>query len=146
MADIHLTSEQQRQLETAACASRDAAYAPYSQFRVGSTVLAESGTIYTGANIENAAYSPTICAERVAIFKAVNAGERRILAVAVCTENGAAPCGPCRQVMREFGNDMAVYIADEDGGRRETTLQALLPDSFGPEDLESDGERKNVSH
>ncbi|MDX1663697.1 MAG: cytidine deaminase [Candidatus Promineifilaceae bacterium] len=145
MADFTVTPEQRSRLEAEACASRADAYAPYSHFRVGAAVLAGSGAIYTGANIENAAYSPTICAERVAIFKAVNAGERRILAVAVCTDNAAAPCGPCRQVMREFGDDMVIYIAGEDGGRRETSLKTLLPDSFGPKDLETDGERKNLS-
>ena len=140
-----ITTEQRKRLEEAACESRADAYAPYSHFRVGAAVLGESGAVYTGANIENAAYSPTVCAERVAIFKAINAGERRILAVAVCTTTGATPCGPCRQVMREFGDDMAVYIADENGKRRETTLRALLPDSFGPENLEKHGERKNLS-
>jgi cytidine deaminase len=122
-------------LETAACASRERAYARYSHFRVGAAVLAASGNIYTGVNIENAAYGLTICAERVAIFKAVEAGERRLLAIAVCTENGATPCGPCRQVMREFANDMPVYIRSAEGQGWETSLRALLPHSFGPEHL-----------
>jgi len=124
-------------LEKAACESRDRAYAPYSRFRVGAAVLAGSGRIYTGANVENASYGLTACAERVAIFKAVAAGERSIRAVAVCTENGVAPCGPCRQVMREFADGrVAVYLLDAEGRGRETTLDALLPESFGPEDLE----------
>jgi cytidine deaminase len=122
-------------LEAAACASRERAYARYSHFRVGAAVLAASGTIYTGVNIENAAYGLTVCAERVAVFKAVEAGERRLLAVAVCTENGATPCGPCRQVMREFAKDLPIYIVPAEGSSWETSLRALLPHSFGPEHL-----------
>ncbi|MDX1686827.1 MAG: cytidine deaminase [Candidatus Promineifilaceae bacterium] len=129
--------ERRGELERAACESRAHAYAPYSKFRVGAAVLAGSGRIYTGVNVENASYGLTTCAERVAIFKAVAAGERSIKAVAVCTESGVAPCGPCRQVMREFaGGPVTVYLLDADGQGRETTLEALLPDSFGPEDLE----------
>ncbi|SRR5690606_17707546 len=132
-----MVSESQRaELEKVACSSREKAYAPYSNFHVGASVLGESGTIYSGANIENASYSPTVCAERVAIFRAVMAGERQIRAVAVCTENGVTPCGVCRQVMREFAVDLPVYIIDGNGQSRETTLQQLLPDSFGPEQLE----------
>ena len=124
-------------LEKAACDSRGRAYAPYSRFRVGAAVLAGSGRVYTGANVENASYGLTACAERVAIFNAVAAGERTIRAVAVCTESGVAPCGPCRQVMREFADGpVTVYLLDAEGHGRETTLEALLPDSFGPEDLE----------
>jgi cytidine deaminase len=130
-----INPEQRRTLEEAACASRERAYAPYSKYRVGAAVLAGSGAIFTGVNIENASYGLTVCAERVAVFKAVEAGETTILAVAVCTENGAAPCGPCRQVMREFGQAFPVYLVSADGNRRATSLEALLPDSFGPEHL-----------
>jgi cytidine deaminase len=134
-----IRASQRQALEAAACESRERAYAPYSRFRVGAAVLTGSGAIYRGVNVENAAYNPTICAERVAIFSAVAAGELDIVAVAVCTENGATPCGPCRQVMREFARDLTVYICDTAGNSRETSLAALLPDSFGPEDLnESD--------
>ena len=130
------TKEQERILIEKACTSRANAYAPYSNYRVGAAVLGASGTIYTGANIENAAYSPTICAERLAIFKAIEAGEREIRGVAVCTENGASPCGPCRQVMREFADgEMPIFVLDEAGNSRMKTLAELLPDSFGPEDL-----------
>lgn len=133
-----LTEEEQTTLKEKACASRTRAYAPYSNYRVGAAVLGESGHVYTGANIENAAYSPTICAERLAIFKAVEAGERQLKGVAVCTANGASPCGPCRQVMREFAaDDMPVYMLDPEGTGREKTLGQLLPDSFGPEKLQS---------
>jgi cytidine deaminase len=105
---------------------------------VGAAVLGESGAIYQGGNIENASYGLTVCAERVAIFQAIAAGERHLRAVAVCTEAGVAPCGPCRQVMREFAEDMPVYLLDARGNGRETSLQALLPNSFGPEDLEKE--------
>ena len=131
-----LTEEQQRVLKETACASRANAYAPYSNYRVGAAVVGASGAVYSGTNIENAAYSPTICAERLAIFKAVEAGERAIKGVAVCTDNGASPCGPCRQVMREFaGDEMPVYMLDTAGSSRMKTLAELLPDSFGPDQL-----------
>ena len=134
-----LTEDQQQTLKEQACASRDRAYAPYSNFRVGASVLGASGTVYTGANIENAAYSPTICAERLAIFKAIDAGESEIKGVAVCTENGASPCGPCRQVMREFAaGTMPVIMLDLEGNGRVKTLADLLPDSFGPENLQEE--------
>lgn len=132
---MSIVAGQRAALEGAACQSRQNAYAPYSGFAVGAAVLAGSGAIYRGVNVENAAYDPTICAERVAIFSAIAAGERQILALAVCTENGVTPCGPCRQVMREFAQDLPIYICDTAGNSRETNLTALLPDSFGPEDL-----------
>lgn len=118
-----------------ACQSRSMAYAPYSNYRVGAAVLGADGQIYSGVNIENASYGLTVCAERVALFKAVAAGVKRILAVAVCTQNGVSPCGACRQVLSEFGDDIPVYISDEMGNSRTTTLYALLPDSFGPAQL-----------
>lgn len=131
-----ITPAQRQALEQAACASRKRAYAPYSNYQVGAAVLTAAGTIYTGVNIENVAYNPSICAERVAIFKAVEAGEREIVAVAVCTRDGGTPCGPCRQVMREFAADLPVYICDEAGASRETSLRSLLPDAFGPDHLQ----------
>lgn len=130
-----VTAGQRQALQQAACQSRPNAYAPYSGFCVGAAVLGGSGAIYPGVNVENAAYGPTICAERVAIFSAITAGESQILAIAVCTENGATPCGSCRQVMREFARDLPVFICDTAGNSHETSLAALLPDSFGPEDL-----------
>ena len=110
-----------------------AAYAPYSHFRVGAAVLAESGKVYGGANVENASYGATICAERSAIFAAVNAGERKLMAIAV-TET---PCGMCRQVMREFCDPKAfkVIVAKSTEDYREYTLEELLPESFGPDHL-----------
>ena len=109
------------------------AYAPYSHFQVGAAVLAESGKIYGGANVENASYGATVCAERSAIFAAVNAGERKLTAIAV-TET---PCGMCRQVMREFCDPKAfkVIVGKSAENYKEYTLEELLPESFGPECL-----------
>ena len=114
----------------------DRAYAPYSRYQVGAAVLADDGRIFSGANVENAVYPLTICAERVAIASAVAAGVRRIAAVAVVTANGGTPCGSCRQVMREFGTEtMPVVIVGRDGSLRTRTLGELLPDSFSAVDL-----------
>ncbi len=125
-----------QQLVTAALQARQHAYAPYSHYRVGAAVLTATGRIYTGVNVENAAYPSGMCAERVAVFKAVSEGERAFRAVAVVTPNGGTPCGACRQVLREFGEDWEVIVADEQGHiRLTTTLAQLLPHSFGPEDL-----------
>ena len=118
-----------------AAAAREQAYAPYSGYPVGAALLAESGRIYAGCNVENAVYPLSMCAERSAVFEAVCQGERAFEAVAVVTENGGAPCGSCRQVLREFGEEMVVLIADSDGNWRETTVADLLPDSFSAADL-----------
>ncbi len=119
--------------------ARQSAYAPYSQFPVGAAVLTESGTIFTGANVENASFGLTICAERAAIFAAASAGERRIRTVAVVT--GAAdptpPCGACRQVISEFGPETLI-ICDANGIRRRWLLSELLPYPFGPAFLPTD--------
>ena len=115
--------------------ARGRAYAPYSGYPVGAAVLTDSGRIYTGCNIENAAYPLAICAERVAVFQAVAQGERSFIALAVATANGGSPCGSCRQVLREFGADTIVLIADASGAYRETTVADLLPDSFSATDL-----------
>jgi cytidine deaminase len=118
-----------------AAAARKGAYAPYSNYPVGAALLAASGRVYVGCNVENAVYPLSLCAERVAVFKAVCAGERRFEAVAVVTKNGGAPCGSCRQVLREFGEDTLVLIADAEGRFRETTVAELLPHSFSSADL-----------
>lgn len=111
---------------------RRMAYAPYSHFRVGAAVECEDGTVYTGCNIENAAFTPTNCAERTAIFKAVSEGRRafRRIAVAADTEEFTAPCGVCRQVMMEFSPDMEVILVNRDGQTRTVTLRDLLPFGF----------------
>jgi len=112
------------------------AYAPYSQYSVAAAVLADNGKVYTGCNVENAVYPLTICAERAAIFSAVSDGARRVKAVAVVTANAGAPCGSCRQVMREFGDDdMPVFLADLAGNTTRYTLAELLPQSFSVDDL-----------
>jgi cytidine deaminase len=115
--------------------ARERAYAPYSDFAVGAALLARSGRIYTGCNVENASYGLSVCAERVAVFKAVSEGERDFEAMAVVTENGVTPCGACRQVLMEFGDNIQVIVADEAGGYRVFTLRELLPEAFTPEHL-----------
>ncbi len=122
-------------LVASAIAARPFAYAPYSHFMVGAAVLTDDGTITTGCNVENASYGLTICAERNAIFAAVARGQRRVTAVAVATESGASPCGACRQVIREFGTDVAIHLATATGQYTTTSLAALLPESFGPDAL-----------
>ncbi len=117
--------------------ARDNAYAPYSNFKVGAAVVTRSGKIFTGCNIENASYGLTICAERVAIFKAVSEGERDISSIVVVTDTNppAAPCGACRQVMREFGKEIEVIMTNLKGDIIIKSLSELLPLDFGPEDL-----------
>ncbi len=116
--------------------ARKNAYAKYSNYPVGAALLGKSGKIYTGVNVENAVYPLTICAERVAIFKAVSEGEREFEAIAVVTDNGGSPCGSCRQVLAEFGMDIKIYIANgEEKLLEETTVKELLPRAFGAEDL-----------
>lgn len=117
--------------------ARERAYAPYSNYKVGAALLGKSGQTYTGCNVENAVYPLTICAERTAVVKAVSEGEREFVALAVVTENGGSPCGSCRQVVREFGADILVLIADTTGAYREMTIAELLPDSFSAIDLNS---------
>lgn len=132
-----LTDDQQNRLIQTAIDVRQKAYAPYSHYAVGSAVLTQSGKIFAGVNVENAVYPLTICAERAAIFKAVSEGERSFVAIAVVTENGGTPCGACRQVMAEFGQNIEVLIADSSGRLvRRTTVAALLPDAFTEDDLQ----------
>jgi len=115
---------------------RELAYAPYSNYRVGAALITRSGKIFTGVNVENAAYPNGTCAERVAVFKAVSEGEREFLALAVVTSNGGTPCGACRQVMAEFGLNLLVLIADAEGKlRQEVGLSELLPGAFRPGDM-----------
>ena len=116
--------------------ARRKAYAPYSYFAVGAALLTKSGRICTACNVENASYGLSICAERAAVFKAVSEGERDFEAIAVVTVNGVTPCGACRQVLIEFGEDIQVIVADEGGEYRVFTPQELLPEAFTPEHLE----------
>lgn len=118
------------------------AYAPYSHFFVSAALLCEDGSVYTGNNVENASYSVTNCAERSAFFKAVNDGKREFAAIVICggrdgaVQDYCAPCGVCRQVMREFcGPDFRIILAKSEHDYREFTLEQLLPCSFGPDAL-----------
>jgi cytidine deaminase len=131
-----LSNELQTTLIQSALEARGWAYAPYSNYPVGAALLAASGKIYSGVNVENAAYPTAMCAERVAVFKAVSEGEREFTAIAVVTSNGGSPCGSCRQVLSEFGLNILVLVADTDGRLIEITKIAdLLPGAFGPNDL-----------
>ena len=127
-----LEQEQKIDLVKIASQVRKWAYTPYSNYKVGAAVLTDSGRIYDGVNIENAAYPVTVCAERTAIFKAVSNGERKFQAIAVVTKDGGTPCGSCRQVMAEFSPEMLVILADENGKIiSEKKISDLLPDAFG---------------
>lgn len=119
-----------------AAQARLRAYAPYSGYPVGAALLTRSGQIFEGANVENAAYPTTMCAERIAAFTAVTGGERAFEAIAIVTLNGGAPCGACRQVLSEFGGDLLVIAADAEGKiQLEAKLEQLIPHAFGPQDL-----------
>ncbi|MCI8661717.1 MAG: cytidine deaminase [Hungatella sp.] len=119
-------------------------YVPYSHFHVAAALLCKDGTVYTGINIENAAYTPTICAERSAFFRAVNEGKREFDAIAICGGgNGVitdyvSPCGVCRQVMREFcePETFRIILAKSEDDYKEFMLNQLLPLGFGPENLQ----------
>lgn len=131
-----LNTETKQKLIDAAVQARRWAYAPYSNYAVGAALLTASGRTYDGVNVENAAYPTTMCAERVAVFKAVSEGEREFEAIAVVTSNGGTPCGSCRQVLAEFGLDTVVLIATADGALvQETSVRELLPGAFTPKDL-----------
>jgi cytidine deaminase len=131
-----LTDEDRKFLLDLANEARRRAYAPYSGYKVGSALRTKSGKIYTGVNVESAAYPMTMCAERVAVYKAVSEGEREFEAISVVTDNGGTPCGGCRQVLAEFGLETIVLIGDGSGKLvQETTVGELLPGAFTPKDL-----------
>ncbi len=131
-----LNDDMRHRLVDLAIQARQWAYVPYSKYSVGAALLTASGKIYDGVNIENAAYPTTICAERVAVFKAVSEGEHLFEAIAVATSNGGTPCGSCRQVLAEFGLDTVVLIADTQGKiHHELTVGQLLPGAFTPDNL-----------
>jgi cytidine deaminase len=125
---------------------RNNAYAPYSKYFVGAALLADTGEIFTGCNVENAAYPSTICAERTALVKAVSESVRRFTAIAVVTENGGFPCGSCRQMLYEFSPSMLVIVANQRGEvKREMPLLDLLPEGFGPEFVNPTGNQNNAA-
>lgn len=129
-------SAKRNELVARAKQARRNAYAPYSHYAVGAAALTRSGQVFTGVNVENASYGLTVCAERNAIFQAVAAGETEIVALAVVTANGGSPCGACRQVLGEFGNDgTVVWVADTRGRVKKFTLKELLPARFTPAHL-----------
>jgi cytidine deaminase len=132
-----------RRLEKAARAAAAASYSPYSKFKVGSALLAGSGRIYSGCNVENASYGLCNCAERTALFTAAAAGERTVDAVVVYTPTPrpTMPCGACRQVINEFGPHARVIAICDSAERIETRLASLLPAAFGPADLSVNPER-----
>jgi cytidine deaminase len=119
-------------LAEAALRAREHAHAPYSKFRVGAALEAEDGTVYTGCNIENASYGLTMCAERVALFKAVSEGARRFrrIAVAADTDVLTPPCGSCRQLVWEFCGDCDVVLVNPRGHTETCTMKELLPRAF----------------
>jgi cytidine deaminase len=127
----------ERELIEKALEARKQAYAPYSGFPVGAALLAADGRVFTGCNVENASYGLTMCAERVALFKAVSEGAREFVAIAIaCGESPCSPCGACRQVLAEFSPDIEVIMTDSRGQRvRREKLSTLLPGAFGPRDL-----------
>jgi len=133
-----LTQKEKKSLVDLANIARQRAYVPYSKYSVGSSLRTKTGRIYTGVNVENAAYPQTMCAERVAIFKAVSEGEKEFEVITVVTDNGGSPCGGCRQVMAEFGLDTIVLLADGTGRiLKEITVRELLPEAFTPDHLEN---------
>ena len=125
------------ELKSAAVSMLDRAYAPYSNFPVGAALECDDGTVYTGCNVENAAYPAGICAERNAIFHAVAEGHARFRRIVIAGQSRdfCVPCGMCRQVMREVSPDLEIICLNADGSEQTFTLAELLPHSFGPEHL-----------
>lgn len=127
----------ERELVERALEMRRFSYAPYSHFRVGAALECEDGSVYTGCNVENAAYGSSLCAERTALVKAVSEDRRRFVRLAVAGDSAdyCWPCGACRQMLREFGTDLEVLAANREGAYVAISLEELLPHSFGPETL-----------
>ena len=128
----------EKRLIELALKAREKAYCPYSNFAVGAALLCQDGTIYTGCNIESSAYTPTICAERTAVSKAVSEGPRDFgrIVIAGRSRELCVPCGVCRQVLREFAPNIKIICLNGPGEERTYTLEELLPHSFGPEYLQ----------
>lgn len=125
-------SPTQAELLDAACQARRHGYAPYSKFAVGAAVRAADGTIFVGSNVENASYGLSICAERVALFKAISSGTRQVTQIAICTDGAQPfpPCGACRQVLAEFSKDAEIVMGTVSGNAEVTTIRELFPSPF----------------
>ena len=124
------------ELIASASAARQQAYCPYSRFKVGAAIEGTGGQVYAGCNVENISYGLTVCAERVAAFSAVCAGERSWRALAIVSEDSSPPCGACRQVLAEFaGPEFPLYVARPDGSYRRWTLGELLPHPFSSSEV-----------
>lgn len=134
-------------LVRAAAAARERAYAPYSRFAVGAAALFADGRIHDGCNVENASLGATRCAEQVAVLKGVSTGQRELIALAVVCDapEPAWPCGVCRQVIGEFGQDATIYAANVAGVVRTDRLSSLQPHAFGPESLRAEGHDNSSS-
>ena len=128
------------QLVDAAIEARKAAYAPYSQFAVGAALLAQDGRVFTGCNVENSSYGLSVCAERIAVFKAVSEGVREFSAIAIVadTKEPVSPCGACRQVLAEFSPNLMVIMSNLEKEQQLKSLSELLPYPFSGSDLPSD--------
>ncbi|MEN8097942.1 MAG: cytidine deaminase [Chloroflexota bacterium] len=129
-------TEQSRELIEQAKQARENAYARYSGYKVGAALLTASGEIFTGCNVENAAYGETICAERVAVTKAVSEGVNDFVAMAIVTSNAGSPCGSCRQVLNEFAPELVLYLSDGEQLQGTYKVSELLPLSFDPSHLD----------
>ena len=124
------------ELAKLASSARLLAYAPYSKFKVGAALLAEDGKTYTGCNVENASYGMSICAERVAVVKAVSEGQQSLKAIALSVSGSGSPCGACRQVLYEFNPSMLVYLADETGHKNLGPIYSgSLPPKLNPDEM-----------
>lgn len=135
-----MDEEKITQLTNASRKAMSNAYCPYSKFSVGAAVLTSDGSIITGCNMENAAYTVGICAERCAIASAVSQGKRKFVAIAVSTnipDDFASPCGACRQVLFEFNPHLQVILTKPDGSHKCISISELLPFAFSPEDLQA---------
>lgn len=129
-----------KKLVDMAIEAQENSYSPYSNFKVGAALLTKSGKIFKGCNVENAAYGPSNCAERTAIFSAVANGEREFDKIAIICGNGdefGAPCGVCRQVIYEFAPEMEVILAKRNGETKKYKAYELLPEAFGPKNIEN---------
>ena len=137
MKKTRLDENDRNRLVEGALRARQRAYAPYSHYYVGAALLTETGKVFEGANVENASYGATVCAERVAVFTAVAAGERKFVAMSVVGGGeGGPPCGICRQVLAEFGLDLILVLMNKDGKVvQEVTLAEVLPGAFTPANL-----------